>query len=119
VPDEPYRAPLPIEPDPYLSAWRDLRRRRAWSAAIVLAYFALTVDPVPKSDGAGGKAVVWTLGLVVVLFLLPHNRFRCPHCGRKGPIWWKRCRECGITVGTPKSAAVQAEKRSTTAPTDT
>jgi hypothetical protein len=44
-------------------------------------------------------------------FLYPHNRFRCPHCGKKIVGWHRKaCRACGIPIGTPKSAMIEAEK---------
>jgi hypothetical protein len=51
VPDEPYRAPMQIEPDPYMLAWADLRKRRrveratlvvggcVWALVVILKVF--------------------------------------------------------------------------------
>jgi hypothetical protein len=56
--------------------------------------------------------VVFAVNLAQVAgsFLLPSQRFRCPHCGNRG-AFWKKCKACGIRVGTPKAAVVEAEKQ--------
>jgi hypothetical protein len=114
VPEVPYRASLGPPPDPYLVAWVDLRRRRAWSLVILTAYLvvssAVLANRLPLPWGAflriGAGGVGGLLG-----FVFPHSRFRCPHCGKKFQGWrWKVCRACGIPIGTPKSAVLDGEK---------
>lgn len=117
MPGDPYRAPLPIEVDPYAAAWATLRRRRAWSAGFLVAYFVVswTCEFVPHLTRA---LPVWvTAGVVGFVFLLPHARFRCPHCRRKGAMW-NQCAGCGIEVGTPRSVAVEARKAAPVTKTD-
>ena len=122
--DPPYRAPIPVPPDPYLLAWRRHLRRRVVAFAafflpnLGLASFALWyqrfVGPVPPaflwvflgSFALSAGSLVWILA-----------GLRCPHCGnrfltgndRAPPPGYRRgrtCLHCGIKVGTPKSLAV-------------
>jgi hypothetical protein len=115
VPDAPYRAPPPVPPDPYVVAWEHLRRRQAWTPIVWIAVFVVFL--------AAGYFSLWrrTLSVNRVLFAVnlaqiarymlgPSSRFRCPHCGNKGNVH-KKCRRCGIAIGTPKSAIDEAEKR--------
>ncbi|MCL2450312.1 MAG: hypothetical protein FWD17_15300, partial [Polyangiaceae bacterium] len=96
----PYREPLPVPPDPYLTAWADLRRRRRWAR---VNYGIAGAAPMfrylfpPDSHWLG-----YALALVLMLpFELMVREFHCPHCA--GPMlsfwrWraedWKRCRHC-------------------------
>jgi hypothetical protein len=129
VPDEPYRAPLPIRPDlpdPYTVAWKSLRRRRrrAWVATAILVATFLWIG----SSDTGGPGVV-AISIVFVpcmLFWRHAAAFVCPHCGkpfvRKPPLHQAfgrqprfrnilRCAHCDIMRGTPKSAVDEAGKR--------
>ena len=105
---DPYRAPVPIPPDPYLRAWSDLRRRRAGLAAgaVVLGVAAF----MHSKHMIGLGAPVLVVGLVTGLLSILCESFHCPRCAetfcRKGMFFHnafaRRCLHCGIKVGTPK-----------------
>ena len=114
VSDSPYRVPVPRPPDPYLVAWANLRRRKAFAwAAVLLWALALTVT-VPAivarapvvSIAAAVTVVCWVSGIVGKVALA---HFRCPRCGssfygerRTRAPWSSACVTCGIEIGTPK-----------------
>jgi hypothetical protein len=107
VSKQPYRAPIPVPPDPYLAAWADLKRRHLSPFVLVLCVGAVVMF---FSHGSPK----WPAILAVCLAGIPFAslRFRCPHCGeRMLRVWglrnddWVRCRNCGIAVGTPKALA--------------
>jgi hypothetical protein len=60
--------------------------------------------------------------VVIIVFVLAvgsagfaSSEFRCPHCTlrfRKRD----RCAHCGIAIGTPKAAAIEAKKQRAAAP---
>jgi hypothetical protein len=138
VPDGPYRAPLPIKPDPYMVAWADLRRRRiiGWVAfglnvllVLLLSRSLLHVqteigdawgcDPWPcyylLPDLLRERAVVLgamcvPIGIWVAASIY-RRTFRCPHCGRRFSTKRRGCGHCGVRVGTPKSDVVDAKRR--------
>jgi hypothetical protein len=116
VSDQPYRAPIPVQPDPYLAAWRKLKWRVRWSRAGMVIVFSA---PMLRLFLPG---ISWLPLLAVQLcgslFSAAFTRFTCPHC--KEPMlrfWearaddWKRCRHCGIAVGTPKALAEPVPSR--------
>jgi hypothetical protein len=121
VRDAPYRAPLPVPPDPYAVAWADLRRRRVWTFVFMIAYLVTLLGVFYATrlhlPGSGPASVAWGLLSAVSSFLYPTHRFRCPHCGHKEAVW-KKCSACGIRVGTPKSAVVEAAKPRVGAPAE-
>ncbi len=102
--DQPYRAPLPVEPDPYAIAWTDLRRRRKWTwAAVVSLLIAISLQ-----DALGSLPCIVALGVVLLLGQWLQV-FRCPRCRDRGEartqtFWWfsRACGHCGVDVGTPK-----------------
>jgi hypothetical protein len=124
VGDEPYRAPLPIQADPYAGAWAELRRR--WRACERVG-LACLVGPIVivgatlglPARGLGG-VVLGALSLFlfvptafVVLFIFAQRvaSFHCPHCGNAyGSSRQDGCVHCGIAIGTPGSAVVRSEK---------
>jgi hypothetical protein len=140
VPEAPYRAPLPIPPDPYLIAWRDLRRRRVigWTAFVggpplflLLLAFLLHVQmaihdatycdpgacvpprevpPLLLLEAEVAVRALWLPPVVWVAACLYRWHFRCPHCGLRYATGWRACGGCRIRIGTPKSAVVEAEK---------
>jgi hypothetical protein len=118
--DAPYRAPLPVEPDPYLVAWADLRRRRrsaagAFGPSLAASLFAV-VFTMPALLGVA--AVLFGASWVAWRYL---SAFRCPSCShsfvhgrlRRHERGWsdRQCGYCGIAIGTPKSAVVELEMR--------
>jgi hypothetical protein len=138
VPDEPYRAPLPIEPDPYMVAWADLRKRRiiGWVAfgfdvllVLLLSGSLLRVqaviddafrcDPGPCFDRLPDllrerAVVLWATCLPMAIWAaasIYRRTCRCPHCGWRFAMRRRKCDHCGICVGMPKSAVVDAERR--------
>jgi hypothetical protein len=145
VPDEPYRAPMPVAPDPYMVAWRRLRRlerRGLWFVAPLTVGFLIWIATMfvfilPQSDlvarGRCSRTATLLMGAYTVALAIataPIAVFRsvCPRCGYSKLVWpvpgpdngaFERrrgsrqatCRHCGIVVGTPKSAAVEAEDR--------
>lgn len=135
MPAEPYRAPMPIEPDPYAAAWRDLRRRqRVGKAAVIFSaplfflsagvwlhiqagiHNAVMCDPTPCLDAAlllrdEADAVwplLWLPAVIWAIASLYRRNFRCPHCERRFAVRQRECAHCGIAIGTPKSAVVSA-----------
>jgi hypothetical protein len=105
--DPPYRAPVPIPPDPYLRAWSDLGRRRACLAACVVALGAAAFLHSKQMIGLGTPVMM--VGLVTVALSIYCESFHCPHCSeqfcRKGIFhnaFARRCLHCRIKVGTPK-----------------
>jgi hypothetical protein len=120
MPDEPYRAPPPVPPDPYAVAWATLRRRRVWSFVIsgTLLVILLTAGYFSiwrHVRWAGLVAFTANLAQLAGTLLLPTYRFRCPHCGNRGAVW-RKCNACGIRVGTPKSTVIEAEKQHAAGP---
>jgi hypothetical protein len=116
VSDQPYRTPpdrvplptRPVEPDPYLRAWRDLRRRNRL-VAIAFPAWILASLPAPMV----GPAPCFATFVALLCATMHATNFRCPQCGglfgRHDEEGWKwpngACFHCGITVGTPKSEA--------------
>jgi hypothetical protein len=126
VPDEPYRAPIPIPPDPYVAAWADLRRRMRLSERAQWAFWiyaipmviAVRVFHVHFWPSPRAWAVPAILASLVISLRV--RAFRCPHCRRhsawakrswlNGPKRQDKCVHCGIAIGTPKSAILEAPK---------
>jgi hypothetical protein len=120
VPDEPYRAPLPVPPDPYAAAWAAIRRRQrvAWAGGPIGVFLGIA-----SVHWLGNAAPLVGLPLTAVILIASGlaAEVRCPHCGgsfftrRRGyPVLsatQRNCASCGIERGTPKSAVVEAEKR--------
>jgi hypothetical protein len=111
-PHSPYRAPVPRPPDPYLVEWSDLRRRRLWLAASLVALPMAVIWPVLVMTRVGPSLPVTAIAIVafaIVPLSVHAERFRCPQCAerfcRKGLYhngFAQRCLHCGIKVGTPK-----------------
>jgi hypothetical protein len=94
VPDEPYRAPLPIEPDPYMVAWADLRKRRrvervtlvvggcVWALVVILKVFGLDFLEVrPGQTGLLlGHLLLVSFAVAAGWVGIAHSEFRCPRC---------------------------------------
>jgi hypothetical protein len=114
VSDSPYRVPAPRPPDPYLVAWANLRRRKAfaWAAALLWALaFTITLPAIVARARVVGiaaavTAVCWVSGIVGNIVLA---HFRCPRCGsnfygarRTRAPWSSACVTCRIEMGTPK-----------------
>jgi hypothetical protein len=117
MPDEPYRAPLPVAPDPYMVAWESMRQRQQWAEGASLATGLVTgamflLWVVPGGLSPGRFLATWALFMCgIILSQGSARRLRCPHCGSR---WRARegsseCARCGIKIGTPKSAAIEAE----------
>jgi predicted RNA-binding Zn-ribbon protein involved in translation (DUF1610 family) len=117
VPNEPYRAPLPIPPDPYAKPWARLKRLRLCALASLLAMFSAVTFGLWTGAHPGIFLVVLLLSLLAAL--APASRisaFTCPHCGNawrwaREKVISHRCGHCGIKVGTPKSTVDDAERR--------
>ena len=138
MPDEPYRAPRPIEPDPYAKAWADLRRRRMVAIGLFpLLLILLGVATAQRRSRQPGGFGVLAIVLVTLIPVFRLLAFRCPQCrdyftsprssrvvgflvnprATPGPFN-QRCYSCGVAAGTPRSAAVEAETRSITESAD-
>jgi hypothetical protein len=105
--DPPYRAPVPIPPDPYLRAWSDLRRRRVCFSAGMAALLAAALLHSKQMVSLGTPVLV--VGVVTILLSIYCESFHCPHCSeqfcRRGLArnpFSRRCLHCRIKVGTPK-----------------
>lgn len=110
--ENPYRARLPAQPDLYLVAWADLRRRRRWTRL----GFAIAIA-APQFWFVFPPGLRW-LGFAVAFFvalslMFVAQGFRCPRCAGQMIGFWtsraedlNRCRHCGISVGTPKAPAL-------------
>jgi hypothetical protein len=119
VPDTPYRAPLPIPPDPYEKAWDDVRRRRRLATIAHVPWltaFGLTI----ALQSFGSYVVTGGLFAVGWAAMIHDGLFRCPRCSHyfkrtaaRGRLSFdsSRCAWCGIQIGTPKAAVAEAEKR--------
>ena len=114
VSESPYRVPVPRPPDPYIVAWANLGRRKAfaWAAALLWALaFTVTLPAIVARARVVGiaaavTAVCW-VSRIVGNIVLAH--FRCPRCGssfygarRTWVPWSSACVTCGIEIGTPK-----------------
>jgi hypothetical protein len=113
-------------------AWTDLLRRRRlyalservlWGSAIAIIFASSLLHiyfwPSPR--------VWWMPAILATLVAYYRMRaFRCPRCRKRWPKlgkpqWWRpnrsaaptgnTCTGCKITIGTPKSAVLDAEKR--------
>jgi hypothetical protein len=126
VPDEPYRTPQPIAPDPYLLAWQDLRRRRLYAWAVLIAYVAGAMCILWMYKLIAGHMLDRSWGLALLLPTLPvhfafngwRQAFRCPRCGERFHVQrgvsnpsTRQCMNCGLEMGTPKSAVLEAQKQ--------
>jgi hypothetical protein len=115
VPDAPYRAPLPIRADPYLVAWEDLRRRRRLSEA-TMALCSVVGLLSAATLGVNAPFAVLPACIVGTAMALYPKEFTCPRCRRRFAASNRRhrdpsrCHHCGIEIGTPKSAVIDAEK---------
>jgi hypothetical protein len=105
---------VPRPPDPYLVAWANLRRRKAfaWAAALLWALaFTVTLPAIVARARVVGiaaavTAVCWVSGIVGNIVLA---HFRCPRCGScfygarrtRAPLS-SACVTCGIEIGTAK-----------------
>jgi hypothetical protein len=114
VPEEPYRAALPVEPDPYPKAWANVRRRkRVYYASVLFALvsiFGLCPTALVNQlfGGEIGPNVVAFFVAPLVLVLVADgwlSAVPCPRCGTRN-VWRRRttCCGCRIPVGMPKSA---------------
>jgi hypothetical protein len=124
VPDEPYRAPLPVPPDPYRKAWASWRWRRTLMASSGVVAILLSIGVVAAFILMKGHALtcLGALGFSILacgMLSRPAQLFRCPRCGemflrvRKDAVTrvdLLKCAHCGITSGTPKSE-VEADSR--------
>jgi hypothetical protein len=68
-----------------------------------------------RADLLHERAVVlWAACLLVAIWAaasIYRQNLRCPHCGWHFARRRRKCRHCGIPVGTPRSAVVDAERR--------
>jgi hypothetical protein len=102
--DSPYRVAPPRPPDPYLLAWRDLKRRRASMHAA--AGGALALWAISLMAPYVGVRLAWLVAiLTTVTLFLRIVTFVCPRCGwrftQKG--WTERpfttvCLHCALPV---------------------
>jgi hypothetical protein len=124
VSEVPYRAPQPVPPDPYVVAWAEQRRRSNRVVLTVVATSTASVSMVISMHMSGPRWVypgilAECVGLVfMAVATWRAAAFRCPHCQmrfRQLPVARTdgRCARCGIKLGTPKSAVLEAEKRRT------
>jgi hypothetical protein len=122
VSESPYRAPSPVEPDPYLVAWA--RQRRVDTRLITLVSCAaiaylLLITCLSLRYGWPIQNLAWTNIVVALLarqvVLKKRSQYNCPHCAKPflseedkkrslGRRWKLQCVHCGILFGTPKSA---------------
>jgi hypothetical protein len=113
----PYRESPRAEPDPYVVAWAQYRRRRARVRALLLIsplVGCLALAALRASACGSGAAHGVALGLaiaIVVLATFSIARASCPRCGEKLHVggshvdpFSDRCVNCGIRIGTPKSS---------------
>jgi hypothetical protein len=127
APDEPYRASMPVTSDPYTVAWGAIRRSEArlgWFAAGCAGWEVLAIGIVPLVDPAHVPyAVRFPVLSLPVLLPLAWGVYlaatlRCPHCrglvmgGRHRITGQPGCPSCGMLYGTPRSAVLDAQKRS-------
>jgi hypothetical protein len=112
---DPYRAPLPIEPDPYVVAWGDLKKRKRFEVVGRCLVFGAPLIRLFFASGPPRWLAFFGAFLVALPFTLPTASFRCPKCGERMFRWWgakasdaKHCRHCGIAIGTPKSGLDRA-----------
>jgi len=121
VSDGPYRISEPKPPvlppdvpppgaDPYLLAWRRLRRWRRLVVVGVASYIGVIFFVAPLLDAwcipfAAASMLLWAVSSIGATF------FSCPRCrqlfamdGLVGPgtLYRSTCLHCGIAVGTPK-----------------
>jgi hypothetical protein len=91
----------PRPPDPYLVAWRDLRRRQT---ALLVSLAAWGLGVCIAKDLGRFMALPFIVTLARVVF------FPCPNCRRfinfklSGFGGWRGCFHCGLEIGTPKDA---------------
>ena len=118
----PYRAPVPVLPDPYAAAWRDLRRRRAL-ACVSKVVFLLVGPFTLQGWGLLGPVVVILLGAAYGGAYAHLQQFSCPRCGRdflgrKKSSWpfASRCAGCRISRGAPKELAADQDVYPPSAP---
>jgi hypothetical protein len=124
VPDAPYRAPLPVPPDPYAEAWAKLLRRRrlAWTALafqVIAILWAMAPGP-PHPDEHPPVVRLLCVAFACFAVAIYARTFRCPRCGgffdfdtrdtRAAIRQWTQCAQCGIAIGTTKAAADEAEE---------
>jgi hypothetical protein len=114
VSDTPYRVQPPrppAPPDPYLVAWRDLRKRRATLIVFFLLWLPIGGASSCLLRDREFYALVPLAALVVTSYLRA-VLFHCPECrqmfhfqgfGSRGSPWARRCVHCGIAMGTPKN----------------
>src|SRR5262245_37386139 len=117
---EPYRRPAerpPGPPDPYLLAWRSLRRRRWAFALSFLSWLPVGIAAL-RVLGDGAFLVLLVLMALGFATSLWFCLFPCPHCGEVfgarsvvGPwspfiVFRRNCLHCGIGIGTPKDGYV-------------
>ena len=110
-----YRTSQPEPQDPYTAAWNDYRRlrHRAWLAFLaLLGGSILAIAATPVFGNAAATCTVLPLFLYWWSANVSWFKASCPRCGK--PIHRRglyqnflsaRCLNCGIAVGTPKSAA--------------
>jgi predicted RNA-binding Zn-ribbon protein involved in translation (DUF1610 family) len=111
------KRPTAVASDTYMIAWASLRRRRrtvlilffTWPLAVGVGIKLLHfLTEAPENQLAPFVAI--PVVLVVFVFIATFS-FACPRCGKefyrmnsyRNPFS-KECLNCGIRIGTPKSA---------------
>jgi hypothetical protein len=131
-----YRASAkpPPPPDPYLLAWGRLRTRRKITHGGFLGAFAgFAATTLTAAHGSSASvllagfvlsasfvAVASMWGTLVVFFLCPHcqNYFAFRNAFGPGPLAPRRCSNCGIAMGTPRSAVERTQPIEQAAPVE-
>jgi hypothetical protein len=111
----PYRSLPRQPPDPYLSAWAELRRRQRVAQLTIMGCAPLWLAGATAPHLTVAAAALPTACLFVATVLVTQlrvTRFRCPGCNHAF-VWARpfrddlRCWHCGVKFGTtasPRSA---------------
>ena len=104
----PYRAQLPIPPDPYLVAWHKIQRAKKVAVLVLVGFVAVELALGWAPPPIRRVAIFLMFFVVGALMMWYLARFRCPHCGERFFVRGRRqssghkvCKHCGIPVGTP------------------
>jgi hypothetical protein len=129
VSESPYRAPSPVESDPYLVAWA--RQRRVDRRLITLVSgaaigYLLLIAFLSLRCGWPAQTMFWSNMVLALLarqaVLKKRSQYNCPHCAKPflseedkkrslGRRWKLQCVHCGILFGTPRSACSLSSER--------
>jgi hypothetical protein len=120
VSDGPFRVPAPRpppKPDPYLAAWRDVRRRRIAQVVCLLVLLPVGVLSACLAIPRLGDRAVYVEVLVDGLFMVALvwlGEFRCPKCRNDFEARPRaligappQCKHCGIAIGTPTNTSTR------------